>query len=61
MKWSLSWHETHQKNNSTQYTSCMDEYMKASMLEVNMAMTESPIFSKGAFDYRMDGVCGGGA
>jgi hypothetical protein len=35
-KWPLSKHETHGKNNSAQYTSCLDEQMKACMLEVLM-------------------------
>jgi hypothetical protein len=37
-KWPFSRHETHMKNNYTQYTSYMDEHMKACMLEVYMAM-----------------------
>ncbi len=38
-KWPLSRHEAHKKNNFSQYTSCLDEHMKARMLEVHMAMT----------------------
>jgi hypothetical protein len=50
------------KNNSTQYTSCMVEHMKAHMLEVHMAMTWNHflIQKPSAFDYGTDGLCGGG-
>jgi hypothetical protein len=34
------------KNNYAQYTSCLDEHMKAHMLEVYMAMTRKHFFSK---------------
>lgn len=40
-KWPLSKHETHIKNDFAQYTSWLDEQMKACMLEVHMAMTGS--------------------
>jgi len=45
-KWPLSKHETHRKNNFAQYTSCLDEHMKACMLEVYMAMMRNYFFSK---------------
>jgi hypothetical protein len=45
-KWSLSKHETHKKINYTQYTSCLDEHMKAHMLEVYMAMMGNHFFPK---------------
>jgi hypothetical protein len=61
-KWPFSKNETHLKNNSTQYTSCVDEHMKAHMLEVHMAMTWNHflIQKPRAFDYGTDGLCGGG-
>jgi len=45
-KWSLSRHETHRKSNYAQYTSCLDEHMKARMLEVYMAMRQNYFFPK---------------
>jgi hypothetical protein len=62
-KWPFSKHETHKKNNFTQYTSCMDEFMKTRMLEVHMAMTGSQFFfqKSSAFDYGTYGLCNGGA
>jgi hypothetical protein len=39
-KWPVSRRETHKKNNSTQYTNCLDEH-KALMLDVYMAATGS--------------------
>jgi hypothetical protein len=42
----LSRHETHRKNNFTQYTNCLDEHMKACMLEVSMAMIGNHFFPK---------------
>jgi hypothetical protein len=54
-------HETHHKNNVTQFTYCQREQVKACMLEVCMAITWSPIFAKKkAFDYGTNGVCKGG-
>jgi len=44
-KWPLFKHETHMKNNSTPYTSCLNEHMKARMLEVHMAMMGNQFFS----------------
>jgi hypothetical protein len=34
------------KNNYAQYTSCLDEYMKAHIVEIYMAMMENHFFSK---------------
>jgi hypothetical protein len=50
------------KKNYTQYTSCVDEHMKARMLEVYMAMTWNHflIQKPSAFDYGMDGLCRSG-
>jgi hypothetical protein len=45
-EWPFFKHETHMKNNYTQYTSCMDELMKACMLEVYMAMIRNHSFPK---------------
>ncbi len=45
-KWPLSKHETHKKNNSVKYISCLNEHMKAHILEVYMAMTGNYFFSK---------------
>ncbi len=45
-KWPLSMHEVCKNNNSAQYTSCVDEHMKAIMLEVHMAMMGSHFFPK---------------
>jgi hypothetical protein len=42
----MAQHETHLKNNVTQFTYCQCEQMKACMLEVHMAITWSPIFAK---------------
>jgi hypothetical protein len=62
-KWQLFKHETHRKNNSTQYISCLDEHMKARMLEIYMAMTANHFFFQkpGAFDDGIHGLCRGGA
>jgi len=60
-KWLMAQHETHHKNNITQFTNYQHEQMKACMLEVHMAITWKPIFAKKkAFDYGINGVCRGG-
>ncbi len=44
-------------------TSCLNEHMKGRMLKVYMAITRNHFFfqKRGAFDYGMKGLCGGGA
>jgi hypothetical protein len=42
----MAWHETHCKNNVTQFMSCQNAQMKACLLEVHMTMIRNQIFAK---------------